>query len=72
MSAPGERQGGQVRTGSSGADWQRQPDRHCELCGRLLIVAHVVVGGRVFCNGECAELYESYWLPRQAHAAPGG
>jgi hypothetical protein len=48
--------------------WHRVPDRHCTLCGRLLIRTHVVGDGKIFCDADCAELYRTYWLPRRRSA----
>jgi hypothetical protein len=67
------------RQGTAGApriaaagDWQRQPDCHCTLCGRLLIRRHLVEDDRVFCDSDCAGLYRSYWLPRYGGTRGGG
>jgi hypothetical protein len=49
--------------------WHRTPDRHCTLCGRLLIRTYIAAGEHVFCDDECEELYRTYWLPRHGSAA---
>jgi hypothetical protein len=41
---------------------------HCTCCGRMLIGQAWVVGGRVFCEPACEQLYREYWLPRHGAA----
>lgn len=49
-------------------DALRPAQAHCELCGRLLVRRRWVVSGpegeRRFCEPDCADLHEHYWLPR--------
>lgn len=36
--------------------WQREPDRHCTLCGRLLIRTYLADGPGVYCDDDCRRL----------------
>lgn len=49
-------------------DWREAPDKHCELCGRLLpgrFWSAEVEGRAVrLCDSDCEEVYREYWLPR--------
>jgi hypothetical protein len=49
--------------------WHRAPDRHCTLCGRLLIRSYLAMDANVFCDEDCEELYRTYWLPRHGPAS---
>jgi len=44
--------------------WHRAPDRHCTLCGRLLVRTYLAADAGAFCDEDCEELYRTYWLRR--------
>jgi len=68
--------GAHIRSGERAthtpSNWQHQPDRHCTLCGRLLIRAYLAVLAEPFCDEECAEIYRTYWLPRNPQTPARG
>lgn len=51
------------------AKWFEQTMTYCDLCGRIIpknfwVVEEERASARlVFCNPDCEQLYDDYWLP---------
>lgn len=51
------------------AKWFEQTMIYCDLCGRIIPKRFWVVEEgnerRLFCNPDCEQLHDDYWIPAQ-------